>query len=183
MKNLSKLAEKIRSINKANGWNLFFEKEINRSSYFIPSIVCLIHSDIAEASKELEKDDIDALMYKLAATAIFILDFSGGFEKNEFDRHTNKAKPPNYGLDVSLDKIIIDLHCRCADILKAYDKNSRDKILTALAKLYVAIEAFGICLASENETCFNDLYDYMFSKIEQSRSHVYRHNGSKHKQL
>ena len=179
MKDLSNLAEEIRQINVANGWKVFLERESDINEYKVPAIVCLIHSEISEAFEEYVERQADKFMFELSDVAIRILDFVGGYENNEFDALADEAVAPDYGWQVSLSDVLLDMHHRCTAVLEAYRKQGRDEILARAADLYVAVEVLALRIVNETDVAYDNLYGFMLAKMQQNRERGYRHGGRK----
>ncbi len=80
---LQQLAEEIRAINQANGWNVTQANEW-ADTYKVPAILALIHSEVSEALEAFRKDDGENFMEEMADVLIRVLDCVGGFE-SDFD--------------------------------------------------------------------------------------------------
>lgn len=74
---LNSLADEIRSINKANGWNVI-QPENYLDTHRIPAILALIHSEVSEALEGWRKRDDANFREELADILIRLLDLSGG---------------------------------------------------------------------------------------------------------
>lgn len=80
---LGELAEEIRAINEANGWNVF-QEELWGDPYRLPAILGLVHSEVSEALEAFRKDDRDNFLEEMADVLIRVLDCVGGFDA-DFD--------------------------------------------------------------------------------------------------
>jgi len=80
---LQRLADEIRAINAANGWNVTQSSEW-ADTYKVPAILALIHSEVSEALEAFRKDDGESFMEEMADVLIRVLDCVGGFE-SDFD--------------------------------------------------------------------------------------------------
>lgn len=80
---LQQLADEIREINRANGWNVTQASEWS-DTYKVPAILALIHSEVSEALEAFRKDDGENFMEEMADVLIRVLDCVGGFE-SDFD--------------------------------------------------------------------------------------------------
>ena len=78
---LDKLAEEIRSVNRANGWRVFSEIEHWNDPHKVPAILALIHSEVSEALEAFREDDREHVLEEMADVVIRVLDFVGGFDK------------------------------------------------------------------------------------------------------
>lgn len=78
-----KMMDRIREVNKDNGWELFHENEWEKA-YKIPTILALIHSEVSEALEAFRKDDVDNFREEMADIVIRVLDVMGGFPKCDF---------------------------------------------------------------------------------------------------
>jgi NTP pyrophosphatase (non-canonical NTP hydrolase) len=85
---LNELASEIREVNKANGWNLFYEDEDWNKEYKVPAILCLIHSEVDEALQDYRMNKKPEMLIEMADVLIRVLDFVGGF-KADFDKVVN----------------------------------------------------------------------------------------------
>lgn len=81
---LQKLAEEIRGINEANGWNITREADWQESEYKVPAIVALIHSEASEALEAFRHDDLDNFLEEMADVVIRALDCVSAFT-DDFD--------------------------------------------------------------------------------------------------
>lgn len=165
---LEKLAEEIRLINITDGQDVFFEKDIN-SKYSAPAFICLIHSEISEASTKLENPGLDPFLRGLVNIATRILDFVSRYKETEFGKLVDAAEIPDYDQShVLFDEMLLDLHYRCTNILKAHGKGGRYAVLVAAAKLYAAAETVA-CIIIKFRNSSDSLYDLIRDKVEQDK--------------
>jgi len=80
---LAALAEEIREINRANGWNVTKTEEWS-DTYKVPAIMALIHSEVSEALEAFRKDDGENFIEEMADIVIRVLDCVAAFE-DDFD--------------------------------------------------------------------------------------------------
>lgn len=81
---LDNLAQHIRQINEANGWNITTPEDWD-NPYKFPAIIALIHSESSEALEAFRKDDFDNFMEEMADVVIRVLDCVGCFSSRSFD--------------------------------------------------------------------------------------------------
>lgn len=74
---LNVLAKEIREINRANGWDIPCEEDWDHE-HRIPTLLCLVHSEVSEALEAFRKEDDDNLCEELADIVIRCLDMSIG---------------------------------------------------------------------------------------------------------
>jgi len=77
---LDELAAEIRSINRANGWNVTTAGDWNGNPYKVPAVLALIHSEVSEALEAYRKNDHENFMEEMADVLIRVLDCVGGFQ-------------------------------------------------------------------------------------------------------
>jgi len=75
--NLNEIAEDIRNINRANGWNVS-QPDDWKLPYKVPAIVALIHSEASEALEAFRHDDLANFGEELADIIIRVLDCAPG---------------------------------------------------------------------------------------------------------
>ena len=77
---LADMAQEIRVINAANGWNVLVKADWGDSQYKIPAILALIHSEVSEALEAFRKGDKENFAEELADILIRTLDCAGGVD-------------------------------------------------------------------------------------------------------
>ena len=96
--NLNNLADEIRTINAANGWNIPVPLDWE-NAYKIPAILALITSEVSEALEAFRKDDNLNFGEELADIIIRVLDLSGGMDvdmEKEISAKLEKNKARSY---------------------------------------------------------------------------------------
>ncbi len=74
---LHDLAEEIRTINRANGWNVTEPGDWGRDCK-VPATLALIHSEVSEALEAFRKNDLANFGEELADIIIRVLDCAPG---------------------------------------------------------------------------------------------------------
>ena len=74
--NLQVIEEEIRRINDLNGWVI--PKNAWEQDHFIPTKLCLLHSEVSEALEGFRKNDFENFKEELADIFIRLLDLSTG---------------------------------------------------------------------------------------------------------
>ncbi len=74
---LNELADRIREINLANGWNVTEDGDWERQ-YKVPAILALIHSEVSEALEAFRANDLANFGEELADVVIRVLDCAPG---------------------------------------------------------------------------------------------------------
>ena len=74
---LNNLANEIRQINAANGWNVTIGGDWSQT-YKVPGILALIHSEVSEALKAFRENDLVNFGEELADILIRVLDCARG---------------------------------------------------------------------------------------------------------
>ena len=72
---LQTLAEEIRDINRANGWDITEPRHWG-SKYKIPCVLALIHTEVTEAMEAFRNDDGENFAEELADVLIRVLDLA-----------------------------------------------------------------------------------------------------------
>lgn len=80
---LQELAEEIRDINRANGWNTTKPEDWGQD-YKVPGVLALIHSEASEALEAFRKDDGENFVEEMADVLIRVLDCVAAFT-DDFD--------------------------------------------------------------------------------------------------
>ena len=76
---LTELADEVRKINKANGWNVL--KPIDwKNEDKIPCRLALVHSEVSEALEGFRNNDPENFVEELADIIIRVLDTAGGLD-------------------------------------------------------------------------------------------------------
>lgn len=76
-KPLNELARTINEINLGNGWKIATEESWEDERH-IPTLLCLIHSEISECLEGFRQGDRENVAEELADALIRILDLAGG---------------------------------------------------------------------------------------------------------
>ena len=74
---LNDLAHQILEINRANGWKVATPESWDDERH-IPTLLCLIHSEVSEALEGFRKGDRENVAEELADVLIRVLDTAGG---------------------------------------------------------------------------------------------------------
>lgn len=85
MKTLQELAEEIRSVNRANGWNVTTPEDWEGSPYKVPAVLMLIATEVAEAMEAFRHNNIENFREEMADTLIRVLDCVAAFDP-DFDK-------------------------------------------------------------------------------------------------
>lgn len=79
MQDLNELANEIREINRANGWNVTKPEDWGLA-YKVPAIMALIHSEVSEALEAFRADNREHFGEELADIVIRVLDCAPGLQ-------------------------------------------------------------------------------------------------------
>lgn len=90
-RSLDDLAEQIRGINAANGWNVTQSDEWS-DPYKVPAVLCLINSEVSEALEAFRNGDVDNFREELADVLIRTLDLAAAFDPTIDFRIEEKLK-------------------------------------------------------------------------------------------
>jgi NTP pyrophosphatase (non-canonical NTP hydrolase) len=74
---LNALAAEINEINRANGWKVATPDSWDDERQ-IPTLLCLVHSEVSEALEGFRHGDRENVAEELADTLIRVLDIAGG---------------------------------------------------------------------------------------------------------
>ena len=92
---LQALAQEIREINRANGWNVLEGRQWG-DQYKVPAILALIHSEVSEALEAFRHDDLDNFHEEMADILIRVLDCVAGV-CDDFDAAVRAKLEKNKG--------------------------------------------------------------------------------------
>lgn len=77
---LQELAEEIRAINRANGWNVTHDTDFHANPpYKLMAVQALIGSEVSEGLEAIRHNDLDNYLEEQADTLIRVLDAVGAF--------------------------------------------------------------------------------------------------------
>lgn len=184
---LKQLAEKIREINKANGWNITVESDWE-DLYKFPAIIGLIHSEVSESHLALFSNDARDLEDELADINIRILDCVGGLPVDideawkeaqrggmfEFESRWIDLLEINRGNDeVTTAAALAAVSINVSRALEDFRKNKGQlmfvcHLMVAFSMVEIICSLLGI-----------DLARAMSDKIEKNKTRGYRHGGKK----
>jgi NTP pyrophosphatase (non-canonical NTP hydrolase) len=92
---LQSLAETIRDINSANGWNVTVPDDWD-NTYKVPAILALEHSEVSEALEAFRSNDLTNFLEEQADVLIRVLDCVGAFTA-DFDAIVEAKLEKNRG--------------------------------------------------------------------------------------
>lgn len=170
MSGINELADEVRAVNAANGWNPIIVEDWYNEKYKVPALIALIHSEIVEAHDEFMQDCTEYLALEFADIKIRILDLMGGLTNN-FDWFVQRALKTGITLPADRQHAFNTLHKITTAALEAYRKNDRDAFANYMAVLYSTVGCF-----ATHKFQIDTAYA-VSAKIDINKHRAHRHGG------